>query len=140
MLLTSPLRSTVSGPIREPGSFVVRKRGEGKRLRDNLRVRAHETADILPDLDRRQLEGVRNDGGTVIGAAPAERRRLALSGEAEESRDDAHSAGLRLTLEERRKASACFVEQRRGVPVGVVRNETDGVCLVRHRVNSKVRQ
>src|SRR5947209_18482978 len=108
--------------VRELCSFVVRKRGEGKRFRDNLRVRAHETADILPDLNRRQLEGVRDDGGTVIGSAAAERRRLAFSGEADEFYDHTHTARLGLASEERRKASARVVAQRRGVPVGVVRD------------------
>ena len=126
--------------VRELCRFVVRKRGEGKRFRNNLRVRAHETADILPNLNRWQLEGVRNHGGTVIGSAAAERRRLAFSGEAEESRDHAHMARQGLAPEERRKPSACFVEQRRGVPVGVIRDETDGVCLVRRGVNSSLTQ
>src|SRR2546428_13169042 len=94
--------------VRELCSFVVRKRGEGKRFRDNLRVRAHETADILPDLNRRQLEGVRNDGGTVIGSAAAERRRPAFPGESEESCGPAHTASPGFAAEERCKAIAGF--------------------------------
>src|SRR2546425_2700250 len=126
--------------VRELGSFVIRKRGEGKCLRDSFRIRANEPADILPYFNRWQLKGVRHDGGTVIGSAAAERRRLAFSGEAEESRDHAHTARLGLAPEERRKTNARLVEQCRGVPVGVVRDETDSVCLVRRGVNSRQTQ
>src|SRR5207245_1863909 len=101
--LHRPRMERLRAEVRELCRFVVRKRGEGKRFRNNLRVRAHETADILPNLNRWQLEGVRNHGGTVIGSAAAERRRLAFSGAAEESRDHAHMARQGLAPEERRK-------------------------------------
>ena len=122
--------------VRKLRGLVVRQGGEGERLRDNLRVRAHEAADVLPDLDERQSERIRHDGGAVIRAAPSERGGLPLRRLPEEPRDDADVPGALLAAQERRHVDLRLFEQGARVAVVFVRHEADLIGLERDRVDA----
>src|SRR4030067_262856 len=84
---------------------------------------------------RRSADALPAPGAVGAGPAPPEGRRLALRGEAEEARDDAHATRVRLAPEEGREVLPGLREEGRRVPVVVVRHEADEVRLVGPRVD-----
>ena len=66
----------------------VRHLRQHERRRDGFGIRAQHAVDVGPDLDHRRAKRRADDGGRVVGSIPADRRRPAVFGAADESGDD----------------------------------------------------